>query len=87
MRRFHREGTLWAKIPRIIETPLFVDSSLTSMVQISDLCAYATRRYFEKGETRLFSKIVSRFDKKHGRMVGIRHFTSSGCTCLVCRRH
>ena len=28
----------------IIETPLFVDSTLTGMVQIADLCAYALKR-------------------------------------------
>jgi len=46
MRRFHVQGTLWAKVERIIETPLFVDSSLTSMVQMADLCAYAHSKIF-----------------------------------------
>ena len=36
MRRFHRQGTLWTRIQRLIETPLFVDSSLTRLVQIAD---------------------------------------------------
>ena len=49
-RRFHEEGTRWTSLPRIVETPLFVDSQLTSLVQMSDLCAYATRRYLENGE-------------------------------------
>jgi hypothetical protein len=44
MRRFHASGTLRWDIDRIIETPLFVDSKLTAMIQIADLCAYATRR-------------------------------------------
>lgn len=38
---FHRKGTLWTRIKNIIETPLFVDSQLTSMVQAADLCSYA----------------------------------------------
>jgi hypothetical protein len=42
MRKFHVQGTVWTKIPQIIETPLFVDSSLTSMIQIADFCAYVT---------------------------------------------
>lgn len=41
MKRFHNNGTLWAKVKNIIETPLFVDSELASMVQIADLCSYS----------------------------------------------
>jgi hypothetical protein len=55
MRRFHSQGTLFTTIERIIETPLFVDSRLTSMVQIADLCSYALRRYLENQETDLFT--------------------------------
>ncbi|HEX7862063.1 MAG TPA: DUF3800 domain-containing protein [Verrucomicrobiae bacterium] len=87
MREFHRTGTVWSKIPQIVETPLFVDSSLTSMIQIADLCAYATRRYFENQEDDLFNRILSRFDRKGGRLVGIRHFTSKHCKCRVCFSH
>jgi len=36
MKHFHNQGTFWTKIKHIIETPLFVDSQLTSMVQIAD---------------------------------------------------
>jgi len=88
MRKFHRQGTLWAKVERIIETPLFVDSSLTSMVQMADLCAYATRRFFENGEEDLFNRIFGRFDYEGGRIVGIRHYTGGkNCTCKVCTAH
>lgn len=48
MKQFHLQGTLWTKISNIIETPLFVDSELTSMVQIADLCSYALRRFVER---------------------------------------
>ena len=88
MRRFHKQGTLWAKVERIIETPLFVDSSLTSMVQMADLCAYATRRFFENAENDLFDRIFSRFDKADNKVVGIRHFVGSkSCSCKVCLAH
>src|SRR5579872_3071715 len=60
MRRFHKQGTLWTRIQRLIETPLFVDSSLTRMVQIADLCSYALRRYLENNELDLFQKIFQR---------------------------
>jgi len=88
MRRFHAQGTLWATVERIIETPLFVDSSLTSMVQTADLCAYATRRFFENGEEDLFDRIFGRFDQARGRAVGIRHHVGAkACKCKVCAAH
>jgi hypothetical protein len=89
MRVFHRQGTLWAQITQVVETPMFVDSELTSMIQIADLCAYATRRFFENGETRYFDKIRPRFDRTPRNMlVGLRHFTAAyQCRCTVCIEH
>lgn len=87
MRHFHSQGTLWTKIPHIIETPLFVDSKLTRMVQIADLCAYALRRYIENGELELFQPMFSRADRAHGVAVGVRHYTDSGCNCKICSAH
>lgn len=84
MKQFHRRGTLWTSINHIIETPLFVNSELTSMVQIADLCSYVLRRYFENRDTELFEKIKKRFDKAQGRIVGLRHYTDDSCTCILC---
>ena len=65
MKSFHRRGTLWTHINNIIETPLFVDSELTSMVQVADMCSYALRRYLEKkGGTSLFNLIFRRADRR-----------------------
>ena len=60
MKSFHQTGTLWTSIQNIIETPLFVDSQLTSMVQIADVCAYALRRYLENSEGSLFDRVFQR---------------------------
>lgn len=88
MKRFHQKGTFWTKISCIIETPLFVDSELTSMVQIADVCAYALRRYLENGETELFNEIYLRADRKNDIVVGVRHYTDEGkCTCEICKKH
>ena len=87
MKRFHQKGTLWTDITRIIETPLFVDSQLTSMVQIADVCAYALRRYLENGDEELFNLIFQRADRKEGVIVGVRHFTKPGCICKICTGH
>ncbi len=87
MKRYHQSGTLWAKIKRIIETPLFVDSQLTSMVQIADLCSYALRRYLENDEDKLFDLVFKRADRKDGTVVGIRHYTQKLCECKICVAH
>lgn len=87
MRNFYAEGTPWIDVERIVETPLFVDSQLTSMVQIADLCAYALRRYLENDETDLFDRIFDRADRAHGRVVGVRHYTTDNCPCRICKNH
>lgn len=87
MRVFHRKGTLWTKVNRLIETPLFVDSGLTGMVQVADLCAYALRRYLENNETDLFGRLFVRADRTRGTVVGIRHYTAMTCSCDICRAH
>jgi hypothetical protein len=87
MMDFHEKGTLWTKVTNIIETPLFVDSKLTSMVQIADLCSFALRRFFENGEDYLFKYIFKRADRKDSKVVGVRHFTRKDCKCTVCKSH
>ena len=87
MKRFHQRGTLWTGISSIIETPLFVDSQLTSMVQVADLCAYALRRYLENDETELFDLVFRRADRKDNVVVGVRHFTKPSCCCAICAAH
>jgi hypothetical protein len=87
MKQFHQKGTLWTRVNSIIETPLFVDSQLTSMIQIADVCAYALRRYLENGEEELFDMIFQRADRKDGIVVGVRHFTRPNCACRICSGH
>lgn len=87
MRSFHNQGTMWTRISKIIETPLFVDSQLTSMIQIADLCAYSIRRYVENGEDELFDLVFQRADRRNGIVVGVRHFTNLTCTCTICQQH
>ena len=87
MKNFLQRGTLWTQIEHVIETPMFVDSQLTSMVQLADLCAYAIRRYLENSETGLFDLVFQRVDRVRGTTVGLRHFTNPGCCCKICTSH
>jgi hypothetical protein len=91
MRDFHDNGTKWLQaIPQIVETPLFVNSEYTSMVQMADLCAFAVRRYCEFGETALFNPLLPKFaiDQRNSTtnyLVGIRHYTGTKtCACKIC---
>lgn len=84
MKRFHREGTLFTNVRSIIETPLFVNSELTSIIQLADLCSYVFRRYLENGEDELLHHIFPRIHRRNGVIVGIRHYTPTGCTCRIC---
>lgn len=88
MREFHRHGTAWLmRINNIIETPLFVDSQLTSMIQIADLCSFALRKYVENNENELFDIIFTRADTIRQTVVGVRHFTGLECKCKICKSH
>ncbi len=89
MEYFHESGTLYRDINHIVETPFFVDSSLTNMVQLADICAYAFRRFHDKGEEDLFDRIYGRVDRKGQTLVGARHYVEGPlrCTCRVCCDH
>ncbi len=87
MKNFHRNGTFWTSINNIIETPMFVDSQLTSMVQLADVCSYSLRRYLEKKEELFFNEVFKCADKKDGKVVGVRHFSTHNCNCKICLAH
>lgn len=86
MNSYHKKGTFLAGVHHIIETPLFVDSTLTGMVQIADLCAYALKRYAETSEDALLKPLLSRIDRIGSDLVGVRHYTSRKyCKCFFCK--
>jgi len=88
LRDYHGKGTFWTKYDKIVETPLFVDIRSTSMVQLADVCTYAVLRFFEHGESDLFDRIYSKFDRAKDTVVGIRHYTAQQhCDCRVCVDH
>lgn len=87
MKAFLQKGTLWPHIEHAIETPISVDSQLTNMVPLAGLCAYASRRYLENAQERLFDLIFRRADRVGETAVGVRHFTSPGCSCKICESH
>jgi len=97
MNQFHAQGTRWQTIDHIVETPFFVDSQLSNMVQVADLCGYVLRRYLERHENNalghydneLFDLVFRRADRKENNTVGVRHFTDreNACGCEICLGH
>jgi hypothetical protein len=87
-RKFHEEGTFYRAIPNIVETPLFVDSSLTAMIQMADLCSFALRRLVEKNDAVLWDIVEPCVDEVRGIKVGVRHYTGRRpCSCRICVAH
>ena len=87
-REFRIDGHRWGQLHNISETPLFVDSRATRMIQYADLIAFALRQYYERGVSVHFEKISHLFDAEGGVVHGLVHYTppGSGCNCLVCRQ-
>ncbi len=87
-RDFRTEGHRWGQIYNMCDVPLFVDSKATRMIQYADLIAHALRRYYEKGDAKLFDLFSQRFDSEGGVLHGLVHYTpiDSGCNCHACRQ-
>lgn len=87
-RNFHKDGTLYKDIVNVVETPLFVDSALTSMIQMADLCAYALRRLLENNQSAFWDIVEPRAERMGQTMVGVRHYTGKrACACRICTAH
>ncbi|HTT81200.1 MAG TPA: DUF3800 domain-containing protein [Stellaceae bacterium] len=87
-REFRLDGHRWGQLHNIGETPLFVDSRATRMIQFADLVAYALRKYYENGLSMHFDKIAHLFDAEGGVIHGLVHYTPAGaaCGCHICRQ-
>ena len=57
-------------------TPLFVDSRSTSMLQLADVCAHASRVYLDKGDRSLLEAILPRLRSAWHQ--------KPGCGCMLC---
>lgn len=87
-REFRLDGHRWGQLHNIGETPLFVDSRATRMIQLADLLAYALRKYYENGQAMYFDRVAHRFDSAGGVVHGLVHYTPAGspCGCRICRQ-
>jgi hypothetical protein len=85
-REFRMLGTRWGVLKNLADTPLFVDSIASRVVQIADHIAYSVYRRYEAGDAQFFDIIASRFDEDNNRVHGLVHKQTNDphCMCVAC---
>ncbi|MBN1341660.1 MAG: DUF3800 domain-containing protein [Phycisphaerae bacterium] len=85
-REFRTLGTKWRVVRNLAETPLFVNSRASRVVQLADHVAYAVFRRFNAGDSSYFDIISSKFDMSDGVVHGLSHKQTNNpqCMCIAC---
>ncbi len=85
-REFRKVGTQWGVLRNLADTPFFVDSRASRLVQIADHVAYSVFRRYNAGDTQYFDLIAHRFDAEDGVIHGLahKHAERQVCTCPSC---
>lgn len=84
---FRSTGTRFGKkLANFADIPLFADSKSTRLLQLADVVAYSIFRRYERSDTRLMDRIISKFDSEDNIMHGLVHLTANRavCTCPAC---
>lgn len=68
---FRTIGHSWGVIRNFAEVPLFLDSKASRLIQLADIIAYATYRYYESDDQRFYPLIQQRFDAEGGVVHGL----------------
>jgi hypothetical protein len=84
-RDFRRLGTRWGVVRNIADTPMFLDSRSSRIIQIADHIAYSVFRYYQAEDVSYFNIISNKFDEDGGVIHGLSHVTSNtSCVCPGC---
>ena len=87
-REFRILGTQWGGAPlrNFADTPLFVDSRDSRVVQLADHVAYATFRRYNARDTQYFDVMSSKFHSVDGVVHGLAHKQTNNhdCMCIAC---
>ena len=83
---FRTLGTSWGVIRNLADTPLFVDSRASRVIQLADHVAYAVFRRYQSGDTQYFDRIARKFDSEDGIIHGLAHkeLGNPHCMCIAC---
>ena len=86
VRDFQTLGTQWGVIRNLADTPFFVDSRASRLVQLADHVAYSTFRRYNARDTQYFDIFASKFDSADGVIHGLAHKQTVDpmCMCPAC---
>lgn len=85
-RDFRTLGTQWGIIRNLADTPLFVDSRASRVVQLADHVAYAVFRRYNAHDAQYFDIMASKIDSADGVIHGLAHkqTVDPNCMCIAC---
>ena len=72
-REFRKVGTRWGSLKNIADTPFFVDSKASRLIQIADHVAYSVFRRYNSGDAQYFDITANRFHEVDGVIHGLCH--------------
>jgi hypothetical protein len=83
---FRTLGTQWGSIHNLAETPLFVNSKASRLVQVADAIAYSVFRRYNASDTNYFDVIAHKFYAHEGVVHGLAHkqTVNNQCMCIAC---
>ena len=83
---FRTLGTSWGVIRNLADTPLFVDSRASRVIQLADHVAYSVFRRYQSRDTQYIDLIDSKFDSEDGIVHGLAHKEPGNpdCMCIAC---
>jgi len=85
-RRIATQGHRWGETRSMADIPYFAPAKSTRLLQLADFVANAVFGRYERGYTRNFDQIATRFDQEEGRIQGLVHLAKDrhSCYCPAC---
>ena len=85
-REFRTLGTRWGVIRNLADTPLFIDSRASRLVQVADHVAYAVFRRYNARDANYMDIMSAKFDTVDGVLHGLSHKQrhDARCMCIAC---
>ena len=86
VQQWRTSGTRFARLTRLAEVPLFIDSRATRLTQAADFVAHAVYRHYAAGDSRLITPMLTAFDTQGGVLHGLVHLIRDyrRCPCPAC---
>jgi len=69
------------RLHALVETPFFVDSKSTRLMQLADMLSYSFFRAYNAGDWDWANRVLPSFARSEGALL---HFTSGACSCPAC---